>query len=99
MQSVNHGRGTQSRMPTALRRMETAANGSWGDVRLPIDVQKRRVAAVIERELTARQRQCLLEYLAGKTQREIARQLGLNPSTVCRTIERAINRLQRFLRY
>ena len=66
---------------------------------MPPEVQKRRVAAVLERELTPLQKAVLLDHLAGKTQVEIAAERGVNRSSVCRTVHRAIDRLQRFLRY
>lgn len=76
-----------------------ADNGEWADIRLPPEVQKRRVAAVIERELTPVQRDVLLEHLSGKSQTQIAQDRGVDCSTVCRTIHRAVDRLQRYLRY
>ena len=78
---------------------DTAANGKWADIRLPPEIQKRRVAAVIERELTPLQRDILLQHLAGRTQAEIAAERGVNRSSVCRVVHRAVDRLQRYLRY
>ncbi len=53
-----------------------------------------------QKELTARQRQLLsLYYDEGMTMPQIARELGLNRSTVSRTIRRAKERLYRCLRY
>lgn len=72
----------------------------YSDIRLPPKVQMRRVERVIAEELTELQRMILTEiYYGGKTQAEIARERGVSRSTVCRTLQRAENRLRRFLRY
>ena len=53
-----------------------------------------------EQELTPRQREILgLYYDEGLTMSQIGEQLGLNRSTVCRTIHRARERLYRSLRF
>lgn len=72
----------------------------YSDLRLPRQVQLRRMERVIRDELTDRQREVLLAvYYGGKTQAEIADERGVNRSTVCRTLRRAEERLRRFLRY
>lgn len=71
----------------------------YSDIRLPAEVQKRRVAAVMENELTARQREIVTRVMAGEKQIDIAASLGVSRSTVNRTYKRGIKRLQRFLRY
>ncbi len=72
----------------------------FSDVRLPRHIQLRRMKKVIATELTESQRTILLAvYFAGKKQAVVAAELGLSPSTVCRTLHRAERRLQRFLRY
>lgn len=69
-------------------------------VRLPMEVQKKRVKRVIEEELTDVQREILLAYYFGElTQAQIAAQRGINKSTVCRTLHRAEKRLRMFLKY
>ena len=56
--------------------------------------------AAIRLELTPRQRTCLLMYYEnGFTMQEIAEQLGLNRSTVCRHIGKAMQRLQKSTEY
>lgn len=51
-------------------------------------------------ELTPLQREILTAvYYDGKTQAELARERGVNPSTIHRTLHRAEDRLRRFLRY
>lgn len=53
-----------------------------------------------EQELTPRQREMVtLYYDRGMTTLEIAAELGVNRSTVSRTLRRARNRLYRCLRY
>ena len=61
---------------------------------------RRNLRRAREQELTARQRQMLtLYYDEGMTIPQIALKLGLNRSTVSRTIRRAKRRLYRCLRY
>ncbi len=68
--------------------------------RLPRQLQLQRVQRVIREELTQAQRQVLLAYYFQKqTIPQIARDRGVNKSTVCRTLKRAEDRLRRFLRY
>ena len=72
----------------------------FSDTYLPRSVQIRRMRSVMERELTQAQREILCAvYYEGKTQRQIAQERGVSCSTVCRTLHRAEQRLQRFLRY
>ena len=69
-------------------------------VRYSRQTQLRRLRSAIDTELTDRQRQILLEYyISQKTMCQIAQECGINKSTVCRTIQRAEQRLQRCLRY
>ena len=68
--------------------------------RLPREVQLKRVQRVIKEELTERQRQTLTAYyFHQQTIPQIARERGVNKSTVCRTLRRAEERLRRYLRY
>lgn len=58
------------------------------------------VRMAIATELTARQHQMItMYYLQGISMPEIARELGVNISTVSRTIQRGRVRLKRCLRY
>lgn len=69
-------------------------------LRLPREVQLKRVQRVIQEELTELQRETLEAYYFRKqTLTEIARERGVNKSTVCRTLKRAEGKLRRFLRY
>lgn len=68
--------------------------------RLPRDLQLKRIQRVIEHELTPLQRDTVLSYyFIGKNICQIARERGVNKSTVCRTLHRAEQRLRRCLRY
>ena len=61
---------------------------------------RRNLRQARERELTPRQRQLVaLYYDQGMNIPQIARELGLNRSTVSRTLRRAKDRLYRCLRY
>lgn len=61
---------------------------------------RRNLRRARERELTARQRQMLaLYYDQGMNTPQIARELGLNRSTVSRTLRRAKERLYQYLQY
>lgn len=68
--------------------------------RLPKDVQLQRVQRVIQEELTELQRQALIAYyFQQQTIPQIARERGVNKSTVSRTLHRAEEKLRRYLRY
>ena len=68
--------------------------------RLPREVQLRRLRRVIEKELTEKQRETLIAYyFQNKTMEQIAKDRGVNRSTVCRTLHRAEARVRRCLRY
>ena len=55
---------------------------------------------VLENELTERQRICASDFwLNGKKQKEIARELGLSQSTVCRHIAAAKRKLRHAAKY
>lgn len=68
--------------------------------RLPREVQLQRVRRVIAEELTELQRQTLVAYyFQEQTLAQIARQRGVNKSTVCRTLHRAEEKLRKYLKY
>lgn len=72
----------------------------YKDLRLPPQVQLRRMQTVIDQELSSRQQEVLRAvYFDGKSQAQVARERGVSPSTVHRTLRRAEARLRRFLRY
>ena len=60
----------------------------------------RLLSAALREELTARQTQMVkLYYVEQHTMRDIAAMLGVNPSTVSRTLKSAREKLKRCLRY
>ena len=68
--------------------------------RLPREVQLKRVQRVIKEELTPLQREALVAYyFQEQTITEIARERGVNKSTVSRTLRRAEEKLRRYLKY
>ena len=67
--------------------------------RLPRQLQLQRVRQVIERELTPLQKETLIAYyIQGQTIPEIARERGVQKSTISRTLHRAEEKLRRFLK-
>ena len=69
-------------------------------LRLPREVQLRRVKRVIENELSPLQRETLMAYyFQRETIPQIALRRGVNKSTVCRTLQRAERKLQQYLKY
>ena len=69
-------------------------------IRLPREVQKKRVQQMIQEELTELQRYTLIAYyFQEQTVLQIAQDRGVNKSTVWRTLHRAEEKLRRFLRY
>lgn len=68
--------------------------------RLPREVQLKRVQKVLREELTELQRYTLSAYyFQQQTLEQIARDRGVNRSTVCRTLHRAEEKLRKFLKY
>ena len=68
--------------------------------RLPREVQLKRVRKVIEEELSDCQREVMVAYYFQEMSiPAIARERGVNKSTVCRTLHRAETRLRMFLKY
>ena len=68
--------------------------------RLSREAQLRRIRHVMDAELTEAQRQAFEGYyLQNKNIPQLARERGVNKSTICRTLQRAERRLRRFLRY
>ena len=71
-----------------------------GDNSERLERLRRNLRQARERELTPRQRQVLdLYYDRGMTIPRIAEELGLNRSTVSRTLSRGRKRLKRYLQY
>lgn len=75
-------------------------NIPFENARLPREVQLRRMQKVIRQELTELQRYTLCAYyFQQQSLTQIARDRGVNRSTVCRTLHRAEEKLRRFLNY
>ncbi len=69
-------------------------------IRLPREIQRQRVNAVIMEELTPLQRETLLAYYIQEMNiPQIAEMRGVHKSTVSRTLHRAEEKLRRFLKY
>lgn len=72
----------------------------FSNVQFPPEVQRRRVRMVIEHELTETQRRAIVgHYFEGKSVREIAREQGVQPSSVWKAMQRGLRRMARCLRY
>ncbi len=68
--------------------------------RLPRQVQLQRIQRVMQEELTQLQRETLTAYyFLNRNIPQIARERGVNKSTVCRTLQRAEKKLRRYLKY
>ena len=69
-------------------------------LRLPREVQMKRIRRVIQEELTELQRYTLeAYYFQRQSLTQIARDRNVNKSTVCRTLHRAEQKLRRTLKY
>ena len=80
--------------------MKNILYDGYKGIRLPREVQMKRVQRVIEEELTPLQREALIAYyIQGQTIPEIARDRGVHKSTISRTLHRAEDKLRRFLKY
>ena len=80
--------------------MKNTLYDGYKGIRLPREVQMKRVQRVIEEELTPLQREALIAYyIQGQTIPEIARERGVQKSTISRTLHRAEDKLRRFLKY
>ena len=89
MEEMNYIRETEYESLRKLMRMSAEDSPTAG-----------LVAAALRSELTPRQAQMVqLYYVEQHNMREIGRLLGVNPSTVCRTLQTARKKLRRCLRY
>jgi len=92
-------------IPSDLRSEQLGGLSLWlrensEDNSLQLERMRRNLRLARERELTPRQREVLaLYYDQHLTMKEIGHRLGINISTVSRTLRRARNRLQHSLRY
>ena len=80
--------------------MKNILYDGYKGIRLPRELQMKRVQRVIEEELTPLQREALIAYyIQGQTIPQIARERGVQKSTISRTLHRAEEKLRRFLKY
>lgn len=74
--------------------------GEYNALRLPKDVQLKRIKKIMDNELTEIQRETILNcVILGKHQSEYAKERGVSKSTISRNLRRAIENLQKYLRY
>ena len=80
--------------------MKNTLYDGYKGIRLPKEVQTKRVQRVIEEELTPLQREALIAYyIQGQSITEIAQDRGVHKSTISRTLHRAEEKLRRLLKY
>ncbi len=95
MPSTRYRRGKLYAADMAVYTRQMAADNSQEISRL-----KRNLIRALKEDVTAKQRLVLtLYYAEGMNMREIGELLGIDKSTVSRTIKRGERRLQRCLRY
>ena len=95
MPSTRYRRGKLYAADMAVYARQMAADNSTEISRL-----KRNLIRALREDVTEHQRQMLLLYYAeGLNMREIGERLGVDKSTVSRTIKRGERRLRRCLRY
>ena len=95
MPNTRYRRGRAYAADMAVYTRQMAADNSREISRL-----KRNLIRALQEDVTPRQRQTLLLYYSeGLNMREIGERLGVDKSTVSRTIKRGEQRLQRCLRY
>lgn len=81
----------------AIEKWQNESAGDNEEVRARL---RKNLVKAIQEELTPRQRELLLMHYSGNfSQKEIAAKLGLDKTTVSRTLSRARHRLERVLRY
>lgn len=95
MPNTQYRRGKHYAADMAVYARQMSADNSGEISRL-----KRNLIQALREDVTPKQRQALLLYYAeGLNMREIGERLGVDKSTISRTIKRGERRLQRCLRY
>ncbi len=95
MPNTRYKKGARYAADMAVYCREMAQDNS-----LEVSRLKRNLISALREDVTPKQRQALfLYYVKGENMREISQRLGVDKSTVCRTIKRGERRLQRCLRY
>ena len=80
--------------------MRSTLYEGYEGIRLPREVQLKRIQRVIREELTQLQRETLIAYYFQEQKiADIARERGVNKSTVWRTLRRAEANLRKYLKY
>ena len=80
--------------------MRNILSDDYQGLRLPRKLQLQRVKKVIQQELSDKQRETLLAYyFRSMTIPQIAREQGVNKSTVSRTLRRGEENLRKYLKY
>lgn len=80
--------------------MRSTLYEGYEGIRLPREVQLKRIQRVIREELTAHQRETLIAYYFQERKiADIARERGVHKTTVWRTLRRAEEKLRRYLKY
>ena len=80
--------------------MKSTLYDGYKGIRMPKELQMKRIQRVIEEELTPIQREVLIAYyIQEQTMTQIAKDRGVHKSTVCRTLHRAEAKLRRYLKY
>ena len=95
MPNTRYRRGKLHAADMAMYTRQIAADNTRELSRL-----KRNLIRCLREDVTPKQREMMLLYYAeGKNMREIGQAMGVDKSTVSRTIKRGERRLQRCLRY
>lgn len=95
MPNTRYKKGARYAADMAVYCREMAQDNS-----LEVSRLKRNLISALREDVTPKQRQALfLYYVKGENMREISQRLGVDKSTVSRTIKRGERRLQRCLRY
>ena len=72
----------------------------WQNAGDPRAVKKKKLLNIVQNELTPLQRTVVIECIInGRKQTEVAKELGVNKSTVNRTLKRAMQNIKKFARY
>ena len=80
--------------------MKSTRSEKYAALELGREDQSRRIRRILQEELTELQRYTLMAYyFERKSLPRIARERGVNKTTVCRTLHRAEEKVKRFLKY
>ena len=72
----------------------------WTNASDPRAVKKKKLLNIVQNELTPIQRTIVIECIFNdRKQTEVAKELGVNRSTVSRTLKRAMSKIKQFAKY